>query len=110
MAQRIKNMKDLDAAIAALEERREFEWLEVKATSEALADSLRPANLVRQVVAEFVANPDVRKMLKHGASLAAGFAAQRVSVGKKSNPIMRMLSRFLQMTVTAAVDRMLAKK
>lgn len=110
MAQRIKNMKELDLAIAALEEQRKFDQVEIQTTAEAFGESLKPANLFRQLVSEFTTNKDIQKVLKHTTSIIAGLAAQKATVGKKSNFIMRFIGRMLQMSVTTVVDRLLMKK
>lgn len=110
MAGKIKNMKDLEQAIAVIEEKRAFEWLEIKATAEAATESLKPANLVRQVISEFMADRDFRKILKHAASIGAGLAVQKASVSKNSGTFVKFIGRMLQMSVTAILDRMLVKK
>lgn len=110
MAARIKNMKELNMAIEALEEQQKFEGVEIRATAEAFGESLKPANLVRQLIAEFVANRDIQKILKHTTSIFAGLAVQKATVSKKSNFFVRFLGRLMQMSITTVVDRMLMKK
>lgn len=110
MAQRIRNMKELDLAIAALEEERKFDRVEIQATAEAFGESLKPGNLFRQLVSEFTTNKDIQVVLKHATSIVAGLVAQKATVGKKSNFFMRFIGRMLQMSVTTVVDRLLMKK
>lgn len=110
MAARIKNMKELDLAISALEEERKFNRVEIQATAEAFGESLKPGNLFRQLASEITTNKDIQKVLKHATSIIAGLAVQKATVGKKSNYFMRFFGRMLQMSVTTVVDRLLIKK
>jgi len=103
-------MKDLEQAIVVIEEKKEFEWLEIKTTAEAVTESLKPVNMIRQVATDFMADRDFKKILKHAASIGAGLAVQKVSVGKNSNAFVKFLGRMLQMSVTGVLDKMLVKK
>lgn len=109
MAGTIHNMRDLDAQIEVLQTNRKIDWIEIKATSEALADSLKPQNMVRQVISEYVADRNMQQVLKRLTSIGVGFLAHKITIGKRTNPIARVFSRALQMGITGLFDRILLK-
>lgn len=109
MAAQVKNMKELELAIAALEDTREMEWLEIRATAEALSDSVKPKNLIRQVIDDTVGEKDGFKLLQHGASIVSGWLINKITVGNKSNPLIRLLGRVGQLAGSTFVNRIMRR-
>lgn len=102
-------MRDLDARIDVLQTNRKIDWIEIKATTEALAESLKPQNMVRQVFSEYVTDRNMQQVLKQLTSIGIGFLAQKITIGKRTNPVARVMSRVLQMGITGLVNRLLIK-
>lgn len=109
MTGKISNMKELERSIAVLEETRQIQWFEIKATAEALSESVRPKNLVRQVVDEVVGERDVFKILQYVASIASGWLVHKVTIGKKGGLLMQILGRVGQFSITSIMNRVIRK-
>lgn len=102
-------MRDLDARIEFLQTNRKIDWIEIKGTVEALSESIKPQNMLRQVFSEYVTDRNLQQVLKRLTSIGVGFLAHKITVGKRSNPVARVFSRVMQMGITGIVDRLLMK-
>lgn len=105
--EKVTSMKKLEQSIVALKMQRSNDWLEVKELTEAIAESLKPANMVRQAVAEFKADRDIASILKTVTSFGAGALIHQVTVKNTSNKFLRFAGRVLQVSVTNLVNRVL---
>jgi hypothetical protein len=107
--QDVKNRESLEEAIYLLEQRRKIQWIEIKEQTYVVAESMKPANLAKQAMAEFLVDRNLGKVLKQAASLGAGALAHQLAVRNTSNNLLRIAGRFLQIAVTALVGRVLNK-
>jgi hypothetical protein len=107
--QDINNREALDEAIYLLSQRRKVQWIEIKDHTNVVAESMKPANLARQALADFMVDRNLKKVLKQAASLGAGALAHQLAVRNTSNNLLRIAGRFLQIAVTALVGRVLNK-
>jgi hypothetical protein len=107
--QRINSREALEEAIYLLEQRRKVQWIEIKEHTYIVAESMKPANLAKQALADFMVDRNLKKVLKQAASLGAGALVQQLAVRNTNNSFLRFAGRILQITVTNMVDRVLNK-
>lgn len=105
--EKVTSMKKLEQSIVALNIQRSNDWLEVQELTDAIADSLKPANMARQAMAEFKTDRDFPKILKTITSFGAGALINQVTVKNTSNKFLRFSGKVLQVTVTNLVNRIL---
>ncbi len=107
--EKVTSMKTIEQSIVALEEQRKIDWVEMKVTTIAVAESLKPANMARQALAEFKADRDVAKILKTVTSMGAGALVHQLTVKNTSSTVLRFAGRVMQVTVTNLIDRILKR-
>lgn len=105
----MKNMKELEQRIAVVQEKRDLQWLEIKATAELLSESVKPKNLVKQILDEKFGEKDIYKIIQRVAGIVSGFLVHKAAVDKKSSFFTRFLGRIGQVSITALVNKLLRK-
>ena|SRR6056297_1657596 len=107
--QKVTSMKKLEQSIAMHELQRTNDWLEIKELTDSVAESLKPANMAKQAMSEFMADRDIAKILKTVTSLGAGALIHQVTVKNTSNTFLRFAGRVLQISVTNLINRILKR-
>lgn len=107
--EKVTSMKKLEQSIVALEIKRTNDWLEVKELTDEVAESIKPANMAKQALAEFMADRDIAKILKAVTSLGAGALVHQLMVKNTSNTFIRFAGRVLQISVTNLINRVLKR-
>lgn len=105
--QNIKNMKSLDESIYLLSQNRKAQWLDIKSHTYSVAESLKPANMARQALADFKEDRNLVSMIKHGLSLGAGALVHQLAVRNTNNGFLKFAGRLLQISITNTVNRIL---
>ena len=96
----------LEEAILLLEIRKEMEYELLKDQVKTTYESLKPVNLVKNMMHSALDTPDLKGDLLNGVmGLAAGYLSKKVAVGETHNPIKNILGTLLQMTVTGIVAK-----
>lgn len=69
-------------------------------------ESLKPINLIKNSVKDFVSSPDFKEsILKTIIGLAIGYLSKKASVGSTPNPLKQLLSNLLQMGVANIISK-----
>ncbi|MDZ4752288.1 MAG: hypothetical protein SGI87_11775 [Flavobacteriales bacterium] len=102
----IKNIDDLNVAIIALQNQRKGEANAIKEEFGALYENLKPINLIKNTVKDFIAAPDLKKDLVNiSMSMVAGYLSKKWAVGSSDSKVKQILGSFLQMGVSSFVSQ-----
>lgn len=102
----INNTKELNVAIIMLTNQQHLEELSLKKEFISSYESLKPINILKNTVKEFVEAPDFKEdILKTSISIASGYLTKKITVGDSKNPLKQLLGSFLQMGVTSIVSK-----
>ncbi len=104
--QSITNVADLRSAIAELELKQTYEKLLLKDQFLATCESLKPANLIQNLISDL---PIVRNFKGTVAGtaigMAAGYLSKKIVFGSSHNPIKQFLGTLLQMGITSVMSK-----
>lgn len=103
----INSMKSLNETIYLLEQSRKAQWQDIKDHTYEVAESLKPANMARQALADFKEDRNLINMIKHGLSLGAGALIHQLTVRNTKNGFLRFAGRLLQVSATNTINRIL---
>ncbi len=99
----ITNSTDLRRAILELEDMQTQEWALMKMELESIGESLKPGNLIKSAVRDFVSDKEAGKKGEDTAlGIAAGYLAKKTVNG--------MVSTSLGKTVQLAIEVLTRKK
>lgn len=101
----ITNIAELDARITQLEIEQMNEMVLLKAQFKAIRESIKPINLIKNVIRNIKETPNLKSnLLNTMLSYATGYLAKKIVVGSTHNPIKQILGMMLQTGVTNAVS------
>ncbi len=101
----ITSSTELKKAIQLLEIKQTEEGIMLKEQCKITYDSLRPLNLIKSTIKDFV-TPDLKgNLLNSAMSLAAGYLSKKAVIGSTNNPLKQLLGTALQMGVTGLVSK-----
>jgi len=104
--EKITSMVQLKENILLLELKQKMEYLLLKEQVNVTYESLKPINLVKNLMHQALETPDLKNNLMNNVmGLAAGYLSKKAAVGNTHNPIKSVLGTLLQMTVTGIVAR-----
>jgi hypothetical protein len=102
----IKNIKELNAAILLLENKKVQEELLLKEQFKITYENLKPVNFIKNTIKDLVTAPDFKEdVLNTSISLAAGYLSKKIAIGSTNNPFKKILGGFLQIGVTSLVSK-----
>lgn len=100
--------KKLDGAIAILELRQTREFQEVKTQFDALIESTKPINIIKNTIEDFSSTPSKSSTLniaKSLTSIATGYVSRRLLLGNSSNIFKKITGYALQYVVTNFISK-----
>lgn len=104
----LSNTQKLNQAIAVLEKKQNTEFTELKNTTNAFVEAIKPSNLLENVVNKFTSptsNNIKSNLLTSAISLASGFVTRKF-IEKSSNSFVRKAAGYaLQFLVTKLVSK-----
>lgn len=104
MSDKITNIEDLRKRIAELEIRQREEGLAVKEQMKESYESLKPFNLIKSRLKEFVASSELPDdIMETALSLGIGYFTKKSIVGDSENPIRRFIGNLVQVAITKIV-------
>lgn len=103
----VRDMTALNEAISALELKQELQMAEMRSEAAAIAESLRPSNLVRQILADVLSDKELSTKMKVKATSAAGSLIHEMLVKRTSNPMLRLLGRLAAAPLSRLIERVL---
>ncbi|MBC7873493.1 MAG: hypothetical protein H7Y01_05840 [Ferruginibacter sp.] len=118
MKPRISDSNDLDARIRELEALQVQQTEEIRMSFRELADSLSPANMIKNVMSTVISSPGLRStVLDSAISAGAGILGKKLVVRNSHNMIRKMtgtavqflLSNFVRNKMPAIKENMAAK-
>ena len=102
----IRTTADLNLAIRQLENRRYELEEDLKNDFHHIAESLRPANILKSAVHEVQESVDLKhNLLKVAIGLGAGYFSRKLVVGKSAGIVKKLLGAVLQYGVTNFVAK-----
>jgi hypothetical protein len=102
----IKTVAELKAAITYYENKKKEDAKLMKEQLHLLYESLKPGNIIKNSLHEFVSGPDLKNgLVNTGLGIAAGYLSKKIMIGKTFNPIKMILGRILQTGVTKVVSK-----
>lgn len=103
---KITTTDELKEAIRVLEIEQKMEGALLKEQFKITYESLKPANLIGNVLKELTTLPDLKgDLLNTALGLASGYLSKKAAIGNTNNPIKQLLGTFLQMGVTSLVTK-----
>ena len=106
MNRQIHTSKDLKSAIAELERKKIVEETAIKFQFEELHETYKPANILKNTLAEVSASPKFRhNLLNVVIGLGAGYLSQKLVIGRSAGILKRAVGTALQFGVTSLVAR-----
>jgi len=104
--EKITNREELRAQIALLESQCRQKEQELKANGRMLVEKLKPGNLLREGVSQFISEPGTKsKLLNTALGLGAGFLMRRFIPGGQSKVLKNAIGAALQLGVVNLVAR-----
>jgi len=106
MNKNISNTDELKNAIAELEIKRDIEEAALKYEFQETYESYKPANILKNTLAEVSASPKFRhNLLNVVIGLGAGYLSQKLVIGRSAGLLKRIAGTALQFGVTALVAK-----
>lgn len=100
----LKNVTELNAAIASLEERKVQEIALVKEHMQPICEELKPLNLLKNTLNELMTGPEVKEnVINASMSLVTGYLSKQFAVGNTQNPLKQIMGSLFQMGITKVV-------
>lgn len=100
MSLSIRNRKELDAAIAALEEKKRVQQLELKYQFNATWESLKPSNIIREGFQKLIHTKGIPEgVIKTAAGLGAGLLTKKLFFRNSSSMFSKLVGTALDLTV-----------
>ena len=92
----------LQESILLLETQRANEEILLKAELKTTIESLKPFNLIKSSVGEFIKSPNLKEnVLDASLSLVAGFLSKKIIFGNSHNPVKQVVGDLIQASVTS---------
>ncbi len=102
----ITTVLDLSNVIQLLEAKQARELILLKEQAYITYDNLKPANIIKNSIKEFVTAPDFKgNIINTTLSIAAGYLSKKAVTGSTHNPVTQLLGTLLQMGVTSIVSK-----
>lgn len=102
----LSNNERLQQAIAELETKRNVQGALVSEQFQQLRQQLQPANLIKTVVRDLFASPDVKTgVVDLAIGVTTGMIAKKVVVGQSHNLLTQLVGGAVQMIVTREVSQ-----
>lgn len=103
-----ENVYSRDSLLEAIEKLEGEQKAHLRAIKKDMHDayeSLKPANVLRTLVAELFTSPEIRKdIFQSGVGLGAGVLAKKMIVGKPDNVFKRIAGHLIQVSVANMVN------
>ncbi len=104
-----RTLEELNQSIALLEQRQEMELLSLKQSSDDIVASLRPANLIKQIIGDVLEDRELGEKIRISATSAVGSIMNDWLIGKVENPLLRMVLRLASAPVTRFTERLIKR-
>jgi uncharacterized membrane protein YeaQ/YmgE (transglycosylase-associated protein family) len=99
-------IRDLNDAIMALQQKREQQWISLKEQFELTVEALKPNSFVRRFFKRIAESPEIKgHILDAVIGLSAGYLSNRVFMGTSGNVIKGTIGALFQNIVTNVVSR-----
>jgi uncharacterized membrane protein YeaQ/YmgE (transglycosylase-associated protein family) len=99
-------IRDLNDAIMALQQKREQQWISLKEQFELTVEALKPNSFVRRFFKRITESPEIKgHILDAVIGLSAGYLSNRVFMGTSGNVIKGTIGALFQNIVTNVVSR-----
>jgi hypothetical protein len=106
MKNKINNAEELKNAISELEKKKDLEEAAIKYQFQETYESYRPANILKNTIAEVSESPKFRhNLLNVVIGLGAGYLSQKLVVGRSAGIVKRVLGTALQYGVTTFIAK-----
>lgn len=103
---KIQSIKELRDAIVQLESKQLEDKRLLKEQFVSTYESLRPVNLIKNLIKDLIASPDLKQQIASTLlGLAAGYFTKKVAIGSSHSPLRKILGSFLQMGVANVVTK-----
>lgn len=100
MSRPITNRKELDEAIAALENKKRVQQLELKYQFNATWESLKPGNIIKEGFQKLVHTQGLPEgMIKTAAGLGAGLLTKKLFFNASSSVLSKLVGTALDLTI-----------
>jgi hypothetical protein len=105
-------MKKLDETAALLElicteeQNQTAQLVLVKEQFHAVSESFKPVNIIRNLIDEVAASPEIKtKLVNSAIGLGTGLLTERLVMGNSKNPFKKILGSVLQFAVANVVAK-----
>jgi hypothetical protein len=104
--EKIQSIKELREAILQLEIKQLQDKRLLQEQFVSTYESLRPVNLIKNVIKDLIASPDLKRQIASTLlGIAAGYFTKKVAIGSSHSPLRKILGSFLQMGVANVVTK-----
>lgn len=104
--QNINSTADLKAAILELENKQEDQGKLIKEQFTETYDSLKPANIIKNIFKEATASPELKgNILNTSIGLTAGYFAKKIFEKGSASPVRKILGSVLMFGITNVVTK-----
>lgn len=102
----IKSGEELKAKIAELEKQKDVEEAAIKYEFKETYETYKPANILKNTLAEVSASPTFKhNLLNVALGLGAGYLSKKLVVGRSAGLFKRVIGTALQFGVTSLVAK-----
>jgi hypothetical protein len=102
----INNQADLKMAILNLERKNAVQKELLIEQFHATHDSLRPVNLIKNIVKDITGSPDLgTNIINSSIGLATGFISKKILIGRSSNFFKKILGNIIELGVANVVAK-----
>lgn len=106
MYQDITNKKLLQERIERLHQEQAREWPLLKTEANLLFESMKPVNIVKDMLVELTKVPEIKhNILNSAIGMGAGYVSKRVLFGAHPSKVMSILGSFMEMSVSGLVSK-----
>jgi hypothetical protein len=105
----MKNRNETDALneLISIEERKHAnDWILLKEQFHLAYESIKPINLIKKVVHEVSASPEIKNdLVSNAIGLSTGFLSKKLLVGSSHSPVKRVFGTIFQYAIANLVSK-----
>jgi len=102
----ITSKKQLQERIERLQQEQAREWPHLKTEANLLFESMKPVNIVKDMLLELTKVPEIKhNILNSAIGMGAGYVSKRVLFGAHPSKVLNILGSFMEMSVSGLVAK-----
>lgn len=103
---KINETDSLNELIALYQQKQEYEWKALKEQFHITYESLKPVNLINNLVHEVAASPEIKNdLISNAVGLGAGFLSKKFFGNYENHPVKRVFGIAAQLAIAKLVSK-----